>query len=229
MNSRPILRMARRTAMVFAATLIAGGCATAGAVTAPPDASGSASPTGTAAASPSIDGEHQCFHVDLSKGGGPYTVADLVGRGMGFVSGRVNTTEPGMFNTSDGKKPRGMGAAHPSADKQPFPMIYTPVDVLVDRVIDGEFTPGANRFLVEGGTIGCISMSVDTAPTVVKGAQYVFVLTRALDADGNGLGNLWTVHGAWAVDATGTADTIEGPMSLDALAAKVAQSKQAAP
>ena len=222
MKSRSILR-AGCIAMVLATALIAEGCVTAGAVTAPPDASGSASPGATAS-----DEEHRCFAVDLSGEDRASSVADLVGRGMSFVSGRVNAIEPAMFNTSDGKKPRGMGAVHPT-DSQPFPMIYTPVNVLVDRVINGSAKPGTNRFLVEGGTIGCITMKVYAAPTVVKGATYVFILTPAQDADGKRLGDLQAVYEVWHVDATGTVDTDDGSMSLDALAAKVAQSPQVTP
>ncbi len=201
------------------AAVLVGGCVSEGGIPAPSTTIGS--PT----VAPSAD-DHQCFHASLSREDvGLYTVAAMVGRGMGFVSGQVNATEPGMYNTLDGKKPRGMGAAHPGTDAQSFPMIYTPIDVLVDRTLNGDFKPGSNRFLVEGGSVGCVSMTVDDAPTITKGTQYVLVLEPARDANGSHLGNLWRVVKAWTLTTDGTVDTIEGPMSLDALASKITQSR----
>jgi hypothetical protein len=76
--------------------------------------------------------------------------------------------------------------------------------------------------MVDGGTVGCVTMTVDTAPSLTRGAQYVFVLTPAIDADNRRLGDAQAVYMAWAIDATGTVQTTEGPLSAEALAGKVA-------
>jgi hypothetical protein len=144
MNSRNLLSRSGRAFAIMAAAFAFGGCVTAGAVTAVPNPDGTA--TATVRPTPSDSGERQCFDVDLSKEPDQYSVAGLVHEGMTFVAGRVNTVEPAIYNTLDGKVPRGMGAAHPT-DRQVTPMIYTPVVVLVDRVFSGSVKPGANRFM----------------------------------------------------------------------------------
>lgn len=203
--------------VVLSMSLLVAGCVTAGSISASP---------ATPAASPSD--EHACFGTGVQRDGGPELVADFVGQGMTFVSGTVVGVGPAFFNTADGTKPRDMGAAHPTSG-QPYPMIYTPIDVTIDRTVTGSLKPGANRLLIEGGKIGCISMEVNTAPTVVKGGRYVFVLTPALDADRKQLGNQFVAYTVFPIDSSGIASTRDGRMSIDALATKVAASSKATP
>ncbi len=218
-----------RAATTLMISLVVAGCVTAGSVTAPPEAT--ASPTSseipTPTASASVD-NHTCFSVDVSPEYAQYTIASLTGYGMTFVSGRVTSIEPSIYNTSDGKQPRGFGVPHAS-DVQSYPMIYTPINVVVDRVMSGKVKPGTNRFLIDGGTIGCVKMEVDTAPFVTGGAEYVFVLTPARDADSHEMGDTQRVHLAWLVDSSGTVPTVDGTMSLDDLAAQVSAAVQSTP
>jgi hypothetical protein len=212
-------RTSARAVAVAATLLLVAGCVTAGGLTAPPKAS---SPSGASpsAIAPEVNCGTSSQWVDYA----PYTIASLAASGKVFVVGEVKAIEPAIFNTADGKKPRGFFAKPGTvANAQPNGKIFTPVVVLVDQVLRGETTPGVVRVLIEGGTIGCYTVRVDVAPVVERGGRYVLILEDGLDADGKKLLDLQQMMFAWPVDANDVVQTAEGPMLLASLAAIVAQ------
>lgn len=143
-------------------------------------------------------------------------VKTLVGYGWGFVSGRVTAWEPAFFNTADGSAPEGFlskGARLANFAATAF----TPYVVDVDRVLTGSGDTGVRRALAEGGTVGCVLVTVDGAPRLAPGASSVLVLADAKDVDRNDLKGLQRVHFAWPIDASGVVATADGPLTLDAL------------
>jgi len=190
----------------------------------PPGASPSATPS--ASASASTDATDGCGSATLSIDYAPYTTATLAGRGLDFVVADVVDFEPAMFNTLDGKRPPGFGMkpSSPKPNPNAETLIYTPVDVVVNLTISGPSSPGPNRFLIAGGTIGCYRMSVYPAPRVELGSRYAFILADALDAEGTNPLPLQEAKFAWPVDAAGMVTTVDGLMSIDELTAIVSTS-----
>jgi hypothetical protein len=220
----------RLAGVLIAAVFVAAGCVSAGSMSASPDLAPVSTATSalTPSSSDASTDDHACFGSGLTRDGGPELISDFVAKGMTFAAGTVVSTGPAFFNTTDGTKPRGMGATHP-INAQAYPMIYTPVEVKIDRAITGAVKPGAVRLLVEGGAVGCITMSVEGTPVVAKGDRYVFVLTPALDADRKMLGSQLVVYTVFPIDQDGNASTRDGIMSLDALAAKANGSDKVTP
>lgn len=147
----------------------------------------------------------------------PFSIASLAQAGATFVVGRLVSIEPGVYNTEDGKKPRGFPHAYGITDAQRNGSIYTPLNVNVDEVLAGAVKPGAIKALVEGGTIGCYTVNVSVAPNVDKKSTYVFVLVSANNADGKTWKDQLEVKLAWLVDSGNMVATSEGTMSLDSL------------
>ncbi|HTC86066.1 MAG TPA: hypothetical protein VK656_05155 [Candidatus Acidoferrum sp.] len=147
----------------------------------------------------------------------PFSIPALVGYGWGFVVAEVTSPGPAFFNTADRTKPPGFGLKPTSADEHPDVRIYTPFDVQVYQVITGPTKAGSGRVLIEGGTVGCYTTTVDVAPRVTIGKTYVFVLADAYDADRSQALDTREAKVAWPVDADGVVSTPDGPMSLDAL------------
>lgn len=215
----------------LAATVAAvAGCVAAGALTAPPEASspGPSSPPPTATSVPSAASSGNCGTAHWSIEYAPYTIAGLAVNGDILAAGVATAFEPGVFNTADGKKPRGFFARHGTVpDAQEYGEIYTPVMIEVERVFAGEVRTGALRAYVEGGTLGCWTVTVD-APRVELKTRYVFALREYRDADGKVVAGQHRVFLALPIDANdvvqqGGTDVFgnpanEGPMSLATLA-----------
>jgi hypothetical protein len=160
-----------------------------------------------------------CGSTTMSIDYAPYTTAILAGYGWDFVVADAVAFGPAFFNTADGQRPPEFGAKPSGHSRDPNrePRVYTPVDVVIERVINGRRIPGPSRFLIEGGTVGCFEMWVDAAPRVVPGSRYVFILTEAFDADGKDpLTDPKSVF-AWPVDPSGQVTTVDGLMSIDEL------------
>jgi hypothetical protein len=222
MRRSALLNAMTRGASLCATLFLVGGCVAAGSITATPNLSpGSSTPTPPS--QPTLDPTDGCGTGNLWVDYAPYTTATLASYGWSFVVADVKSTEPAIFNTADGKKPRGFMAKPVAGTPGSNGKIYTPVVVQVDRAISGQTKPGANRFLIEGGTIGCYTTRLDVSPNVEKGARYVFIVTAAQDADGKKLLDLQEAKFAWPVDANGVVQTVDGPQSIDALAHTVAQ------
>ena len=156
----------------------------------------------------------------------PYTTATLAGYGWDFVVADVEGFDPAIFNTPDGSQPPEFPARPtvPRPNTNAEDMIYTPVNVVIERAISGPWSPGPSQFLVEGGTvlleggpIGCFEMRVSPVPQVEPGSRYVFILTEALDNGGENPLPLQKARFAWPVDAAGTVLTPDGPMTIDEL------------
>jgi hypothetical protein len=193
-----------------------------------PVLSPSPTPAVTPAPAPSVsprptDG---CGSADISIDYLPYTVATLAGYGWSFVVADVVGFEPAIFNTPDGDAPPGFperpSSPHPNPNAEA--MVYTPVDVVIDRAISGPWSPGPSQFLIEGGTVfleggavDCFVMRVYPAPHVEPGASYVFILSDALDADGQKPLPVPKARFAWIVGPGGMVQTVDGPMSIDEL------------
>jgi hypothetical protein len=90
--------------------------------------------------------------------------------------------------------------------------VYTPFVVEVDHVIHGEAGPGTLRVSIEGGTVGCYSVNVDTVPHLQTGRRYVFFLTGSAHSDPPP--EVWDV---WMVDNHDIVSTYQGPMPLTSL------------
>ena len=136
--------------------------------------------------------------------------------------------DPAIFNTPDGSRPPGFPDRPSSPNGNAETLIYTPVDVVIDRAISGPWRPGPGQFLVEGGTVAvhyvvedksidCFTMRVSPVPQVEPGSRYVFILSEALDNAGEQPLPLHKARFAWPVDPAGMVPTPDGPMSIDKL------------
>jgi hypothetical protein len=202
--------------------VVAGGCVSAPGSVGSPETSASSSITPESSPTlASSQADADCGVNFMSVDYAPYTIPSIVKNGGTIVEAHVLSTEPAFYNTGDGKKPRGFPNAYGVVDAQPNGTIYTPVNVMVDRAFAGTVKPGALKVVVEGGTIGCYTLNVDTPGVIIPKSTYVFVLGDALTADGKTWKNQWQVKLAWPVGADGTVATSEGSMSLDALALEV--------
>jgi hypothetical protein len=206
-----------RRALALGVFLALGGCAG----TQPPPTESTAAPVTTlsATASASPEPTDSCGSADLWIDYASYTTATLAGYGWDFVVADVVGFDPAIFNTPGGSRPPGFGT-RPSSPK-PNPnaetLIYTPVNVVIDRAISGPWSPGPIQFLVEGGTVGCYTMRVDDVPRVNPGSRYVIILSEALDAEGLKPLPLQKARFAWPVDSAGLVSTVDGLMSIDEL------------
>lgn len=90
--------------------------------------------------------------------------------------------------------------------------VYTPFTIDVEQVIHGEADPGRTLVAIEGGTIGCYSVYVDTVPTLQVGARYVLFLTSPVGTDPPP--EVWDV---WRVDDQGVVSTYQGRITLSDL------------
>ena len=154
--------------------------------------------------------------VDMAVDRGPYVIAgmqvpgffpnlgpagwrtdDLALRQLVIV-GRIADQEPGAFG----------GEAH----------VYTPFAVEVERVIHGQAVPGPVLVSIEGGTVGCYEVHVDTVPSIKVGARYVLFLTGPAGTDPPP--EVWD---AWTVDNQDVVWTYQGPMPLSELVDRIAR------
>lgn len=215
-----------RTAGICATLILLAGCVTAGSVSAPPDASTelSAPPESTSpSTAPTSDPTGNCGSANISVDYVPYSVTSLANSGWTFAEAVVTSFEPAVFNTVDGTTPSGFMVKPAPGEPHSDGKIFTPVDVQVDLVISGRTKPSVDRFLIEGGTVGCYTTRVDVSPVVQKGARYVFVLADALDATGKSILDSQEAKFAWPVDDSGTVATPDGPESIDSLSGIVAK------
>ena len=105
------------------------------------------------------------------------------------IVGRVVAKEPAEFG----------GQAH----------VYTPFAVDVERVIHGKAALGQTRVSIEGGTVGCYEVRVDTVPALQVGSRYVMFLVGPAGTDPPP--EVWDV---WMVDVEDVVSTYQGPMPL---------------
>lgn len=231
---RPIGGKARGAVIAVTLSLVAG-CVGAGGLTAPPSIStpgpSSPAPEATPVTSPAASGN--CGTRNWSIEYAPYTIAGLASEGDILFEGVATELQPAVFNTVDGKPPRGFFAQHGTVpNAQEYGEIYTPFVLQVERVFAGDVKSGELRAFVEGGTLGCWTVTVD-APRVKLKTRYVFVLTDYSDADGKIVPGQHRVFLALPIDENdvvqqGGTDVFgnpanEGPMPLAALAQRAAE------
>lgn len=216
-------------AMLFAVAACQAGSGVSGSPTnpvAPPPAATPSSPL-MSSASALPESTDRCGSATISIEYLPYTAAILAGYGWDFVVADVVGFEPAIFNTGDGTRPPGFppsGPRNPNLDGNAETLIYTPINVVIERTISGPWSPGPSQVLVEGGTVlleggpvGCFEMRVSPVPQVERGSRYVFILSEALDAAGQNPLPLPKARFAWPVDQAGMAATVDGTMSITAL------------
>jgi hypothetical protein len=156
----------------------------------------------------------QCGRAAMAVDRGPYVIAGIEVPGffpnMGpagwqkddlalrqvVVVGRIVTKEAAAFG----------GQAH----------VYTPFTVEVERVIHGVAVPGPTRVSIEGGSVGCYEVNVDTVPRLELGARYVLFLTGPAGSDPPP--EVWD---AWVVDDRDVVWTYQGSMSLAELVDRI--------
>jgi len=159
---------------------------------------------------------------------GRITIASLVGSGVQFAAGTATGYEPASFNTPDGRRPADWTLGG-GAGGGPYETIYTPVDVEIDLPLTTAAPPaGPGRVLVRGGKVGCDSLEGPGARPEI-GSRYVFLLEPARDAKGDPFGQWQEAIDAWPVDSSGTVGTLEGPLSLPDLRARVDPAPTRAP
>jgi hypothetical protein len=172
-----------------------------------PQATGSPRITPAQSSSPSAAASGPCLHAGMAVDRGPYVIAGIEVPGffpnMGpsgwqkddlalrqvVIVGRVVTREPAAFG----------GQAY----------VYTPFAVEVERVIHGEVGLGRTRVSIEGGTVGCYEVHVDTVPSLHVGSRYVLFLIGPAGSDPPP--EVWDV---WVVDGQDVVWTYQGPIPL---------------
>jgi hypothetical protein len=183
-------------------------------------------PTPSAAKSASPASTGGCGSATISIDYLPFTTRTLAGIGWDLVVADVVSFEPAIFNTPDGKAPAGFPSPPgiPDAPRAET-TIYTPINIVIDRVLSGPWNTGPGQVLVEGGTVPiergtvpCFEVRVYPTPHVTPGAQYVWIFSEALDAAGANPLPLPKGIFAWPVNATGVVMTPDGPMSIEDLA-----------
>jgi hypothetical protein len=210
------MRRLRLLASLVCLSLLTAGCvAEPGSIGSPNPSS--LPPLSSPAASDALASADDCGVSNWSVDYAPFSITSLAQAGAVFVVGRLVSIEPPVYNTEDGKKPRGFPHAYGITDSQRNGSIYTPLNVNVDEVLAGAVKPGAIKALVEGGTIGCYTVNFSVAPNVDKKSTYVFVLVSANNADGKTWKDQLEVKLAWLVDSGNIVATSEGTMSLDSL------------
>jgi hypothetical protein len=112
--------------------------------------------------------------------------------------------------------PSGFGTGAPHAT------IFTPVDLRVERVIQGNIRSGAMRIVIEGGKAGCYTMNVDVTPRLSLGQRFVLFLYPSWDSNGTpNPGLLMLRRDAWGIDAQDVVQTVGGPMPLEQLIQRI--------
>ena len=168
---------------------------------------------------PSAQGSGDCGTREKSVERGPTDVRQLAEKSGLVLVGEVTGLEASLFNTGDGQAP--LGWRRPRAvGAQSYGSTYTPVDVSVERVLLGSGKAGdAVHLLIEGGRVGCITMTSDGAPRVSVGSRYAFVVRPAIDADGGPFLDWQEAIRAWKVDdRSQIVYTDEGPAPLASFA-----------
>lgn len=215
-----------------ATVILVAGCVTAGSLTARPGAGspGPPSPMPTAMPVPSPAASTPCGTRSENFDWAPFTIANLAASGDIFVMGVATGFEPGVFNTADGRPPRGFferWGGWPNGQENGH--IFTPVLIRVDRVLAGDIATDVLRAFIEGGSVGCWTVRQSGAPHVNLGERYVFVLGSHHDADGKIIRGEHRVSFAWLIDPDDVVSPFGGvfndfePITLEALAKLVTE------
>ena len=216
-----MMRLMRRLASVLAVCALVAACGNAPPPSRPASA---ATPSAITTASP-VDQPVQpvdvpsasptsCGGADQAVDRGPYVIA-----GMEVPGFFANMGAPGWQKDDLAVRQVvvvGRVVAQEAAAYGGEAGVYTPFAVEVDEVIHGKASLGTLRVSTEGGTVGCYSVDVDTAPHLQEGGRYVFFLTGSALSDPPP--EVWDV---WMVDNHDIVSTYQGPMSLTQLVDRI--------
>lgn len=160
----------------------------------------------------------ECYGINESVEHDPFTIANLLQFTDRIVVAEVLALGPGEFNTSDGKNPGPGAKPRPGFE----PGVITPVILAVDRAILGDVPRGELRVAVRGGTAGCVTHYVSSAPLLERNTSYVLFLNPSLDAEGKPHPELAVATAAFPIDEKGDVETLhDGTMSVNELATAV--------
>jgi hypothetical protein len=159
-----------------------------------------------------------CLDIGMTADWGPYVIAGVTEEGTlpwyplqsGAPDGAVDATiVVGVVTGFEA------GVADPPGSNDREWRVFTPVEVRVEHVIRGEVEPGTIRIFIEGGTAGCLSETVDTAPRVDIATRYLMFLYPSRTSDGaRHPDRLELTRDAWPVDGQNVVSTPAGPMPL---------------
>lgn len=178
------------------------------------------SPSETDSPTPTPSAMPPCGHVSMNADWGPYVIAGITEEGTlhGYP---LQANAPDAVVGATIVVGRVLGFDAGIADPPDW-RVFTPVRVGVQTVIQGDIEQDGFRFLVEGGEAGCLTERVDTTPTLLDGARYVFFLYPPTTSEG-------VVHAdrlvlrrdAWYVDDRDMVGTPAGPMPLADLVERI--------
>ncbi len=162
----------------------------------------------------SVASSNRCGAADMAVDRGPYVIAGIQ------VPGFFPNMGPKGWQQDDLALRQvvvvGKVVAKEAAAFGGPASVYTPFTVDVERVIHGEATVGRTHVSIEGGTVDCYSVHVDTVPVLETGARYVFFLTSPVGTDPPP--EVWDV---WLVDDKNVVSTYQGPMPLTELIERI--------
>jgi hypothetical protein len=208
----------RLAAAMAACAVVAFACATAAPAATPtlPDDTMPAIATPSPSSSPSAG---SCGRQDISVDYGPYYIAGLYDGGT-LAFGSADPNQDVAYSTTS--VVATVAALEPGVVRTVYGTVeaVTPVDLEVDMLIHGSRSPGQMRVFVEGGIAGCNETRVDAAPRMQVGVRYVLFLAPPLGA-GSNVPEWPKIMVAWPVDADDTVYTVEGPMPLADLVARI--------
>jgi hypothetical protein len=183
-----MMRLMRRSGLLLAACALVAACGSA-----PPPSRPASEPTPAATSTASlVDQPSQpvevpsaaptsCGAADLAVDRGPYVIAGMQ------VPGFFPNMGPSGWQKDDLAIRQvvvvGRVVAQEEAAFGGEARVYTPFVVEVEQVIHGEARPGTLRVSIEGGTVGCYSVNVDSVPHLQTGGRYVFFLTGSVCSD----------------------------------------------
>jgi hypothetical protein len=211
--------MKRRGVLLVVLVLLAAGCGTQPKPsTATPSLPTPALPTPTTAIQtvglPTLPSPTPCGAADVAVDRGPYVIAGIQ------VPGFFPNMGPSGWQNDDVVLRQVVVVASVVAQEVPAfggeAHVYTPFAIDVERVIHGQASPGRTLVAIEGGTVGCYSVHVDTVPTLRVGARYVLFLPGPIGSQPPP--EVWDV---WAVDDQNVVSTYQGQMPLSALVERI--------
>lgn len=213
----PGWHLAARINLLLTAAMVAAGCA-AGTSTLPPSPNPTASARMTPAATPTM-----CQEAGLTVDMGPYWMVGWYEHGtLPWMSPPPTSDDAGLRSVivaaevlAEGDGFRAAGCPHAWPDG----LIFTRYTVRVFMVLHGDAGLGDMPVAVEGGTAGCVRVSVDIAPRVQVGSRYVLFLGAPVES----LPLTRQLWEAWPIWGSDTVQTLAGPMPLADLAGRIAR------
>ena len=161
-----------------------------------------------------------CIDINIQSSSAPPSVERTLAFAGAIIDGTFRGYGAPRWNTPSGRRPE------PDQVRNGSPVILRPLVIDPARILHGE--PSIRTRLSKvGGELGCDRVTFDNAIHLAAGSRYVFFLVDAHDGEGQTSGDL-ILFDAWPVDEHGFAGSPgEGPMTLDALATRIAAEPRA--